>query len=38
MERHTDKRVWLWDLNGQTNPKLAAEWSKGLGGLGNETL
>ena len=30
MERHTsDERVWLWDLNGVTNPKLAAEWSKG---------
>jgi nuclease S1 len=31
MERHTaDERVWLWDLNGVTNPKLAAEWSKGI--------
>ena len=30
LERHTkDERVWLWDLNGVTNPKLAAEWSKG---------
>jgi nuclease S1 len=30
IERHTkDERVWLWDLNGVTNPKLAAEWSKG---------
>jgi nuclease S1 len=30
IERHTtDERVWLWDLNGVTNPKLAAEWAKG---------
>jgi hypothetical protein len=30
IERHTsDERVWLWDLNGVTSPKLAAEWSKG---------
>jgi nuclease S1 len=30
VERHTpNERVWLWDLNGVTNPKLAAEWSKG---------
>ena len=30
MERHTtNEQVWLWDLNGVTNPKLAAEWSKG---------
>ena len=30
IERHTmDERVWLWDLNGVTTPKLAAEWAKG---------
>jgi nuclease S1 len=30
IEKHTkDQRVWLWDLNGVTNPKAAAEWSKG---------
>jgi hypothetical protein len=30
MERHTtNERVWLWDLNGVTNPKLVAEWSRG---------
>jgi len=30
MEYHTENdKVWLWDLNGVTNPKLAAEWSKG---------
>jgi nuclease S1 len=30
MERRTtNEQVWLWDLNGVTNPKLASEWSKG---------
>jgi nuclease S1 len=30
IEKHTkDKRVWLGELNGVTNPKLAADWSKG---------
>jgi nuclease S1 len=30
MERHTpNEGVWLWDLNGVTNPKFAAEWAKG---------
>ena len=30
MERHSDReQVWFGDLNSVTNPKLAADWSKG---------